>query len=206
MPVRIVVLAIIGCLLATAASASASDQRLAIKFYCLDIGKSEMAALKRDSRTGQLPEQLSMASAMTLLDQDHVKVVAFSRLDSVIGKEAAANSTHKASYLELAPTGAWMQKLSDWDEGVSARVTASIDGEGRIHVDGIYSLKAINSRAPLVGIEKWDLGRPLTHSTVTINPAVVLRAGEARLIEAFGNGAPDSDRVLVVVVQKLAED
>jgi hypothetical protein len=112
---------------------------------------------------------------------------------------------HRVSYLELAPNGAWMQRLSDWEEGVSVRVTPTIDRDGRIHIDGKYALASINSRAPLVGIEKWDLGRPLTHSTQAINPAVVLRPGEARMIGAMGSANPDFERVLIVVAEKLLD-
>jgi hypothetical protein len=203
MTVRIALAAMI--VWSMSAIAPAVDHHLEIKFYCLEVAQDEMASLKRDSRSGQLPEQLSLAMAMSLLDQDQVKVIAFSRLEAVIGKEAATSNTRKAAYLEMAPNGAWVQKLSDWEEGVTVRVVPTIDADGRIHVDGLYSLKAINSRAPLVGIEKWDLGRPLTHATQTINPAVVMREGEARLIGAFGNAAPDRDRVLIVVVRKLGE-
>ncbi|MBA2480546.1 MAG: hypothetical protein H0V44_07780 [Planctomycetes bacterium] len=200
MTVRIAVLVLAWLTCSTALCAA---DHLVIKLYCLDIAQDEMASLQRDSRSGQFPEQFSLAMAMSLLDQDKVKVVAFSRLEAVVGKEASTSNTHKAAYLELAPNGAWTQKLSDWDEGVSVSIIPTKDADGRIHIDGIYSLKAINSRAPLVGVEKWDLGRPLTHATQTINPAVVLRAGEARLIGAFGNAATDRDRVLIVVVQPL---
>ncbi len=179
---------------------AAADAQYVFKFYCLDLQPGALERLGKDARTGQLPEELPLAKALALLDQDQVKQVAFSRVEAVIGKEASATNTHKATYLEPAPGGGMVQRQSEWDEGVSVRIVPTIDREGRIHIDGNYALKSINSRAPLVGVEKWDLGRPLTHSTQTVNPAVVLRAGEARLIGALGSGS-ESERILIVVAE-----
>ena len=47
-----------------------------------------------------------------------------------------------------------VQRLSEWDEGVSVRIVPTLDRDGRIHIDGQYALKSINTRAPLVGVEK----------------------------------------------------
>jgi hypothetical protein len=190
-------------LAAAAPALLAADGRFVVKFYCLDVSQPLLERLGRDRGTGQLPEQLPLARALGLLDQDQVRIVAYSRVEAVAGKEAAVDNTRKATYLEPAPGGGMVQRTSEWDEGVSVRIVPTVDHDGRIHIDGIYSLKAINSRAPLVGVEKLDLGRPLTHSTQTINPAVVLRAGEARMMNALNSGNVDTERVLLVVVDRL---
>jgi hypothetical protein len=200
MPIR-PLLALILVVLAPALAAA--DGRYVIKFYCLDVTQPLLERLGRDRTTGQLPDTLPLARALALLDQDQVRVVAFSRVEAVPGKEAAADNTRKAIYLEPAPGGGMVQRTSEWDEGASVRVVPVLDQDGRLRIDGFYSLKAINSRAPLVGVEKLDLGRPLTHATQTINPAVVLRPGEARMMNALNSGNVDTERVLLVVADKI---
>jgi hypothetical protein len=185
-----------------ASTLGAADGRFVIKFYCLDVTQALLDRLGRDHATGQLPEQLPLARALSLLDQDQARVVAFTRVEAVPGKEAAADNARKATYLEPAPGGGMVQRTSEWDEGVSVRVVPTVDRDGRIRIEGIYALKAINSRAPLVGVEKLDLGRPLTHSTQTINPAVVVRPGEARMMNALSSGNVDTERVLLVAVEQ----
>jgi len=194
---------LIALVLAAAAPALiAAEGRYVFKFYCLDVSAAVLDRVGRDQATGQLPDQLPLARALSLLDQDQVKVVAFTRIEAVAGKEAAADNTHKALFLEPAPGGGMVQRTSEWDEGASVRIVPTIDRDGRIRVDGLYSLKAINSRAPLVGVDKLALGRPLTHSTQSINPAVVLRPGEARMMNALNSGNVDTERVLLVVAEK----
>ncbi|HTM21769.1 MAG TPA: hypothetical protein VL172_14705 [Kofleriaceae bacterium] len=184
---------------------AADGGRFVVKFYCLDVTQALLDRLGRDPSTGQLPEQLSLARALSFFDQDQVKLVAYSRVEAVSGKEAAADNTRKAIYLEPAPGGGMVQRTSEWDEGASVRIVPTVDRDGRVHIEGAYALKAINSRAPLVGVEKLDLGRPLTHATQTINPAVVLRPGEARMMNALNSGNVDTERVLLVTVDKLAD-
>jgi hypothetical protein len=192
--------------LAIAGSAGAADsERFVVKFYCLDVTQALLDRIGRDPSTGQLPEQLPLARALSFLDQDQVKLVSYSRVEAVPGKEAAADNTHKAIYLEPAPGGGMVQRTSEWDEGASVRIVPTVDRDGRVRIDGAYALKAINSRAPLVGVEKLDLGRPLTHATQTINPAVALHPGEARMMNALTSGNVDTERVLLVVVEKLAD-
>lgn len=201
LPVAVAVLLATVLSSALPAALGAAEGRLLFRFYCLDVQEGMLDRLGRERGTGQLPDRLPLASALALLDQDRVRMVAFARVEAVPGKEAAASNTKKAIYLDPAP-GGFVQRQSEWDEGVSVRITPVVDADGRIRIDGEYALKSINSRAPLVGVEKLELGRPLTHSTQTLNPAVVLRPGEARLLSTLSSGDPAKERVLMITVEK----
>jgi hypothetical protein len=94
-----------------------------------------------------------------------------------------------------------VQRQSEWDEGVTVRIVPTVDADGRIRLDGQFALKEITARSPIVGAEKLDLGRPLSHAVRTINPAVVLRVGEARLVPHLDGASVGTERVLLVVAE-----
>lgn len=182
------------------AAVPALGQDLVLRFACLDCTPAVLDRLGRDRGTGELPTQVPLDAALSLLDPDQVTLVAFARVRTAPNHEGADDRTHRAIYLEPTPEGRLEQHISELVEGMAVRVTPMVDREGRIRIDGQLTLSSIDQRAPLVGFDRLPLGRPLTHATQTINPAAVLHLNQGCIIAAPG-GAAGRERVILIGVE-----
>ncbi len=169
-----------------------------VRIYCLDLQIGVLDRLGRDQSTGLVPLHLPLAAALDLLDKDLVDEVAFARVRTTFGHEGVDERLNKVTYLEPTPDGGLIQRFSDWQEGISVRITPLQDSEGRIRLSGAMVVRTIDKRAPLVGFEGLSLGRPMSHATQSLNPAVVLRPGEACVIGNPGVEPSGRERVLLI--------
>jgi len=189
----------------TVAAAQAAEPRFAVRFYCMDVHDSVLLQLGWNRATGALGVQVSTAAALALLDADTLHPLGSIRIEAVSGQAQSIDHTRLASYLEADASGDLVEKTSEWNEGLSAHITVACDSEGRIRIDGQLVINAIDARAILPQLPGQALGKPLQHFTQTIVPAAVLRSGEACVVPVSASPGADSERVVVVVAERLPE-
>jgi len=191
-------------LVLAAVAAQAAEPRIAVNLYCMDVQDKILLQLGWNRATGALGAQVSTANALTLLDPMAVHPLGCIHLVMVSGQSQLIDQTHPAIYLDADAAGNLVEKISEWNEGISAHITVSTDSEGRIRIGGQLVINAIDGRMVLPQLPQQDLGKPRLHSSQTVVPAAVLRSGEACVVPISASPNAESERVVVVVADVLA--